>query len=83
MTMLFFVLMPLCLLVVLPLLTLWLGIRVALWAKQLAARYQEDSAAYPTAKMLEATFEAEPEGVWPPKPMAEQPWHVPGHEWPS
>jgi len=70
-TVLFFVLMPLYLLVVLPLLMLWLGVHVALWAKRLAARYQEDSAAYPTAEMLETTFEAEPEGVWPPKPVAE------------
>lgn len=70
--MLFFVLMPVGLLLVLPLVTLWLGVRVALWAKRLAARYREDSAAYPTAEMLETTFEAEPEGVWPPKPVMEQ-----------
>ncbi len=76
--MLFFVLMPIGLLLVLPLLTLWLGIHAALWAKRLAARSQGNSAAYPTAEVLEAMFEAEPEGIWPPKPNMEQPEQAPG-----
>ncbi len=65
--------MPLFLLIVLPLLTLWLGVHAASWAKRLAARHKGSRAIYPTAEVLEATFEAEPEGVWPPKPTAETP----------
>ena len=68
--MLLFVLMPLLLLVGLPLLMLRLGVFAAFSAKRLAERQQ--SASYPTAKVLEATFEAAPEGVWPPPP-AEMP----------
>ena len=61
--------MPLLLLVVLPLLLLRLGFSAALKAKHLAE--QQHSVGYPTAAVLEAAFEAEPEGVWPPKPATQ------------
>jgi|GEM_PF-3376631 len=65
--MLLFILMPLLLLVGLPLLLFRLSVPLALRARRLA-KHQQQGTEYPTAEMLEATFEAEPEGVWPPPP---------------
>ena len=60
--------MPLFLLIALPLLMLWLGVHAAVWAKHLTERHRGDKPLYPTAEVLEAIFEEEREGVWPPKP---------------
>ena len=68
--MLLFVLMPLLLFIGLPLLMLRLSVPLALWARRLAERQQRNED-YPTAEVLEATFEAEPAGVWPSRPTIE------------
>lgn len=62
------------LLILLPVLLLafvvcavWLGARAARLADGMARR-QKNDVPYPTARMLEATQEVPPEGVWPPTP---------------
>ncbi len=67
------ILMLLFLLIGLPLLTVWLSSFVTLWAMRLAEGQRGSRASYPVAEMLEATFEPEPEGVWPPKPAVDPP----------
>lgn len=74
--MLFFVLMPLLMLIVVPVLGLWLGTWAALWAKRAAARHRDIIGQYPVAEMLDATFEPEMEqqGIWPPQIQEKPEW---------
>ena len=70
---LLWVLMPLFLLVALPLLVVIVSKPIALLAKSLAERQRQGSPAYPVAEVLGATFEPEPEEVWPPAPTVGPP----------
>ena len=46
---------------------------LGLLAQSLAERQRGGSPTYPVAEMLDATFEPEPEGVWPPPPTLDAP----------
>lgn len=73
--MLFFILMPLFIMIVVPMLGMWLGTWAALWAKRAAERHRDTIRPYPVAEMLDATFEPEieREGIWPPQPTSDKP----------
>lgn len=51
-------------LLLIPLIVL-MGVFAALVAKRLT---EQQPANYPSAEVLEATFEAEPASIWPPQP---------------
>lgn len=65
--MLIFILLSLPLLAGAVWLTVWLGARAVLLVRDMA-RCGEASHLYPTAQMMEATYQSPPQGVWPPTP---------------
>ncbi len=70
--MLIFILLSLPLLAGVVWLTVWLGARAVLLVRDMARR-GEASHLYPTAQMMEATYQSPPPGVWPPPPEAQLP----------
>ena len=56
--------------VVMPLIVVWLAVRLSGPAQRFAKRQR---VAYPVEEMLERTFEPDEEGVWPPPPKSGPP----------
>ena len=57
----------------LPAVLILISRQIGSLAQSLAERERGGGPTYPVAEMLHATFEPEPEGVWPPPPMIDDP----------
>ena len=57
----------------LPAVLVLLSRQIGSLAQSLAERERGGRPTYSVSEMLDATFEPEPEGVWPPPPMIDDP----------